>query len=97
MGQKLRERIGCVQKDPVFMMEKERCPSRGQKIGEYVKHIFRAHNHEDDHLANLGADGMKKTTVEKDGNNERWKAVRGFWYGGKKKVPVGVASRSKKG
>ena len=57
-----------------------------------MKHILRAHNHEADHLANLGADVMKKTTVEKDGNNERWKAVRGFWDGSKKGWPVGVAS-----
>ena len=67
-------------------------PFKRMKLGEYVKHIFRAHNHEADHLANLCADGMKKTTVEKDGNNERWKAVRGFWDGSKKGWPVGVAS-----
>ena len=50
----------------------------GKKIGEYVKHIFRGHNQEADHLAKMGADGMKKITVEKDGNDERWKEVRGF-------------------
>ena len=32
-------------------------------------------------------------TFEKDGNYERWTAVRGFWDGTKKKLePVGAAS-----
>ena len=38
---------------------------------------------EADHLANLGADGMQKITIEKGGNNQRWKAVREFWDGSK--------------
>ena len=57
--------------------------SSGKELG--VKHIFRGHNQEADHLAKMGADGMKKITVEKDGNNERWKAVRGFWGGSNKR------------
>ena len=55
------------------------------KIGDYVKHIFSKHNQETDHLTNLGADGTRKTTVEKGGNHERWKAVREFWDSSKKK------------
>ena len=30
------------------------------KIGDYVKHIFREHNQEADHLANLGTEGAKR-------------------------------------
>ena len=51
------------------------------------------YNQEADHLANLGADGIKKVTVakKKRGSDERSKTVRGFWDGGKKgMVPVGV-------
>ena len=37
-------------------------------------------------LANLGADGIKKITIaKKKGSDARWKAVRGFWDGGKKR------------
>ena len=45
---------------------------------------FREHNQEADHLANLGAEGERKVTVEKEDNKENWKAVRGFWDGSKK-------------
>ena len=45
------------------------------RIDDYVKHILREHNLEADHLANLGADGQRKITVEKGDNTENWKAV----------------------
>ena len=58
-----------------------------------MKHIFSEHNQEADHLASLGADETRKITVEEGGNRERWKAVREFWGGSKKKnkrtVPCG--------
>ena len=37
--------------------------SNGQ-IDDYVMRIFREHNKEADHLANLGTDGQRKITVE---------------------------------
>ena len=46
------------------------------QIDDYVKHIFRKHNQEADHLANLGAEGLRKITVEKENNTEKWRAVR---------------------
>ena len=53
-------------------------------IDDYVNHIFREHNQEADHLANLGVKGQRKITVDKGDNTENWKAVRGFWDGSKK-------------
>ena len=41
-------------------------------------------NQEADHLANLGAEGVRKIIVEKGNKTENLKAVRGFWDGSKK-------------
>ena len=49
------------------------------KIDDNVKHVFREHNREADHFANLGAAGERKINVDKSNNTERWKAARGFW------------------
>ena len=49
-----------------------------------MKHIFREHNQEADHLANLGADGQWKITTDGVKNTEGWKAVRGYLDGDKK-------------
>ena len=54
------------------------------KVDEYVKHIFRKHNQEADHLANLGAEGQRHIIIDKGSNTERWKAVRAFWDGSSK-------------
>ena len=35
------------------------------KIDEYAKHSFREHNQEADHWANLGAEGQRKTNVDR--------------------------------
>ena len=48
-------------------------------------HTFREHTQEADHLANLGANEMKKGTVEKESNIERWKGVRRWTVAKKKK------------
>ena len=48
------------------------------QIDDYVKHIFREHNQEADHLANLGTEGQKEVTIEGVKNTEDWKAVRGY-------------------
>ena len=34
------------------------------QIDDYVKHIFREHNQEADHLANLGAEEQRKIMIE---------------------------------
>ena len=49
-----------------------------------MKHIFREHNQEADHLASMGAEGQRKITVETGNNAENWKAVLGFWDGSTK-------------
>ena len=41
-----------------------------------VMHIFREHNQETDHLANFGAEGQRKVTVDRDLNTEDWKAAQ---------------------
>ena len=64
---------------------RRKLPTRRTKIGDFAKHNFSEHNQEADHLASLGADGTRKITVEGGGNRERWKAVREFWDGSKKK------------
>ena len=52
--------------------------NRTSKVDDYVKHVFREHNQEADHWANVGGE---KTVVDKGNNTERWKAVQGFWDG----------------
>ena len=36
------------------------------QVDDHVKHVFREHNQEADHLANLGAEEQRKVTVEKE-------------------------------
>ena len=47
-------------------------------IDDYVKHIFREHNLEADHWANVGAEGQKKVVIDKKSNADTRKAVKGF-------------------
>ena len=49
------------------------------KIDDYVKHIFREHNHEAEHWANFGAEGQRKIIVDRSNNAEAWQVVKGFW------------------
>ena len=60
------------------LVEEKKVAFPESQIDDYVKHIFREHNQEADHLANLGAEGQRKVTVERGNNTENWKAVRGF-------------------
>ena len=52
-----------------------------QKIDDNVKHIFREHNKEADHWANVGAEGQRKVVFDRKGDADTWKAVKGFWDG----------------
>ena len=63
---------------------KERSHFLISKIDDYVKHIFREHNQEADHWANLGAEGQRTIISDKGNSTERWKTVRGFWDGSSK-------------
>ena len=51
------------------------------EIDDYVKHVFREHNTEADHSANVGAEGQRKVVIDRKGNADTWKAVKGFWDG----------------
>ena len=46
------------------------------QVDDYVKHVFREHNQEADHLANLGAEDQGKVSVETQDDTENWKGVR---------------------
>ena len=50
-----------------------------------MKHVFREHNQEADHLAYLGRpESFSKRTVEGVKNSEMWNAVRVYWDGSTK-------------
>ena len=51
------------------------------EVDSHVEHVFREHNREADHRANVGTDGKREITVDKGSNPEKWKAVKGFWDG----------------
>ena len=54
-----------------------------KKSGEFVWHVFWAHNQEVDQMANLGAKGVKKVQMANEINGRR-KATRGRWDGSAK-------------
>ena len=41
-------------------------------------HVFREHNQEADHWANVGAEGQRKVVIDRQGFADTWKAVKGF-------------------
>ena len=47
------------------------------KIDDFVKHVFREHNQEAVHWADVGSEGQKNVIDTRD-NSESWKAVKGF-------------------
>ena len=57
---------------------KRRLPIR---FRDFVKHVFREHNQEADHWANIGAQGQRKIVPERCDNSETWKTVKGYWDG----------------
>ena len=50
-------------------------------IDDFVKHTFREHNKEADHWANVGAEGQRKTVIDRNSDADTWKASKGFWDG----------------
>ena len=46
-----------------------------------MSHVFRQHNKEADHWANVEASGKKEIVVDKGSNVEKWKTVQGFCDG----------------
>ena len=46
-----------------------------------MKHVFREHNQEADHWANIGAQRQRKIVFDRRNNSGTWKAVKGDWDG----------------
>ena len=80
LGQKYQEQIGMIQKT-LHQWWKKKIANFISNICEYVKHIFREHNQEADHWANVGPEGQKKAVIDKKSNADTWKAVERFWDG----------------
>ena len=49
------------------------------KADDYEKHIFREHNQEADHWANVRAEEQRKAVIDRKGNADTWKAVKRLW------------------
>ena len=59
----LKSFAGRIQETLHFWWKKKIAYTEAQ-MGDFVKHIFREHNQEADHLANLGADGQWEITTD---------------------------------
>ena len=46
-----------------------------------MKHVYREHNQEADHQANIGAQGQRKIVLDRCDNSGTWKVVRDYWDG----------------
>ena len=64
LGQKYRGKIGHIQKT-LHSWWKRKIAFLVSQIDDYVKHIFREHDKEADHRANLGAGGQRKLNVNR--------------------------------
>ena len=69
LGQKYRQKIVFIQKT-LHSWWKRKVAIPISHSDDYVKHIFREHNQEADHWANLCAEGQRKIVVDKGNNNE---------------------------
>ena len=74
---KYRDKIGGIQKTS-HSWWKRSVAQPVRIIEDCVKHVFKEHNQEADHLANQGAEGKSKKTIEGVKNTETWKVVRGY-------------------
>ena len=84
MGEKYKEQIDGIQSTLHSWWERKIvCPV--VKIDDYVELVFREHNPEEDQMANLGTEGKAKITIEGVKNTGKWKAMRRYWDGSKKR------------
>ena len=72
LGQEYRGRICQIQK-PLHWKRKIANPI--SKTDDFVKHVFREHNQEAGHWADVGSEGQRKIVIDARGNSESWKAV----------------------
>ena len=77
LGHKYRGQTGQVQKT-LHPCWKSKIANPVSKIDDIVKHVFREHNQETDHWANLGAEGQRPIVLDRRDNSESWKSVKGF-------------------
>ena len=76
LGHKYRGRIGQVQKT-LHSWWKENVAEPISNIDRFMKHVFREHNQEADHWANIGAQGQRKIVLDRRNDSVTWKATRG--------------------
>ena len=50
-------------------------------IDSFVNHVYKEHDQEADHWANLGAQRRRKIGIYRRDDPTKWKARRGFWDG----------------
>ena len=80
LGTKYRRKIGKVQKTHHSGWTENVVKPISNTDG-FVKRVYREHNQDFDHWANIGAQEQRKIVLDKRDNSETWKAVRGFWDG----------------
>ena len=80
MGKKCRDELGGTKKT-LHSWWKKSVACLLRKVDDHVKHAFRKQNREADHLANVGAEGKWKITIEGVENTETRKTVCGYWDG----------------
>ena len=62
LGQKFRGTIGQIQKKTLYSWRRRKIANSISKTDDYLTHIFRAHNQDADHWANLGTEGQRKVS-----------------------------------
>ena len=67
---KYKDKIGQIQKTLHSWWKRKIAYPVGE-FDDYMKHIFREHNQEADHLANLGTEGQQRSQLKR----LRWHAV----------------------
>ena len=79
-GTKYKETIGKIQK-LLHSWWKKGAAMPISNIDSFANHVYREHNHEADHRANLGAQWRRKIVIDRRDESTVWKAIRGFWHG----------------
>ena len=64
-------------KKTLYSWWRRKIANPASKMDDFVQHVFQEHNQEVDLLANMVAEGQKKTVIDRCSNSESWKAVKG--------------------
>ena len=79
-GIKYKETSGKIQKT-MYSWWKRRIANPISNIDSFVNHVYREHNQEADHWANVATQGNRKIVMDRRDATTTWKAIRGFWDG----------------